>query len=179
VIFLTAHADQDTLKRAKASEPCGYLVKPFRQINLSTSIEMAIHKHSIETQLKQRLGWLTNVLVSSPDPTIVTDTEGVIQFMNVEAALVADCSPSEWRGRRFCDIVALYDPISGDIADDFVGYALAKKTSFAFPSGLCFRDPNERQIMIEGEVAAGLMGQYADVGAVITFRDIDRPRGGS
>src|SRR3954471_14841953 len=32
IIFLTAHADDDTLRRAAQSEPFGYLVKPFKGV---------------------------------------------------------------------------------------------------------------------------------------------------
>lgn len=45
VIFLTAYADQSTLERAKVTEPFGYIIKPFKEIDLHTTIEMALYKH--------------------------------------------------------------------------------------------------------------------------------------
>ena len=48
VIFLTAYADKSTLDRAKIIEPYGYVLKPFRQTELRTVIELALHKHSSE-----------------------------------------------------------------------------------------------------------------------------------
>ena len=45
VVFATAHADENTLQRAKLAEPLGYLVKPFDTSELRASIEMALHKH--------------------------------------------------------------------------------------------------------------------------------------
>lgn len=45
VIFLTAYADESTLEKAKVLEPYGYIIKPFKEIDLHTSIEMAIYKH--------------------------------------------------------------------------------------------------------------------------------------
>ncbi len=50
VIFLTAYADADTLERAKVTEPFGYIVKPFQDITLQSSIEMALYKHRMEYQ---------------------------------------------------------------------------------------------------------------------------------
>src|SRR5688572_12501639 len=41
VIFLTAYADEATLNKAKVTEPHGYILKPFKEIDLHTSIEMA------------------------------------------------------------------------------------------------------------------------------------------
>jgi len=44
VIYLTAYADEATLAKAKITEPYGYIIKPFKEIDLHTSIEMAIYK---------------------------------------------------------------------------------------------------------------------------------------
>jgi len=55
VVFLTAHADTKTLDQAKATQPFGYLVKPVETHNLSTSIEIAIARHSAEVALQTAL----------------------------------------------------------------------------------------------------------------------------
>ncbi len=52
VIFLTAYADEATLNKAKVTEPHGYILKPFKEIDLHTTIEMALHKHKKEQELK-------------------------------------------------------------------------------------------------------------------------------
>ena len=52
VIYLTAYADEATLSRAKITEPHGYILKPFKEIDLHTTIEMALHKHKREVELK-------------------------------------------------------------------------------------------------------------------------------
>jgi len=55
VIFLTAYADEGTLSKAKVTEPYGYIIKPFKEIDLHTSIEMALYKHKKESEiLKER-----------------------------------------------------------------------------------------------------------------------------
>lgn len=52
IIFLTAYADESTLAKAKVTEPHGYILKPFKEIDVHTSIEMAIHKHKKERELR-------------------------------------------------------------------------------------------------------------------------------
>jgi DNA-binding LytR/AlgR family response regulator len=52
VIYLTAFADEPTLNKAKLTEPHGYILKPFKEIDLHTTIEMAIHKHGKEREVK-------------------------------------------------------------------------------------------------------------------------------
>ena len=51
IIFLTAYADESTLSKAKITEPYGYILKPFKEIDLHTTIEMAIYKHSKEQEV--------------------------------------------------------------------------------------------------------------------------------
>ena len=53
VVFLTAYSDSDTLRRARDIEPFGYLLKPFAERELYTTIEIALHKHRSEQALKQ------------------------------------------------------------------------------------------------------------------------------
>lgn len=44
VIYLTAYADDDTLQRAKVTEPYGYILKPFKELELKTAIEIALYR---------------------------------------------------------------------------------------------------------------------------------------
>lgn len=44
VVYLTAHSDDDTLQRAKKTNPAGFLVKPVTEADLRTTIEMVLEK---------------------------------------------------------------------------------------------------------------------------------------
>ena len=54
VVYLTNHADDKTIKRAKISEPFGYILKPVEGRNLHTSIEMALQKRKLENMLREK-----------------------------------------------------------------------------------------------------------------------------
>jgi class 3 adenylate cyclase len=54
VIYLTALADNETLQRAKITEPFGFVLKPFDERSLHSSIELAVYKHKINRQLKEK-----------------------------------------------------------------------------------------------------------------------------
>jgi DNA-binding NarL/FixJ family response regulator len=42
VVYLTAYSDEKTLKRAQATQPAGFLVKPVTGADLQTTIEMVL-----------------------------------------------------------------------------------------------------------------------------------------
>jgi len=45
IIYLTAYSDDKMVKRAKATKPVGYLLKPFQQRDLQQGIEIALQQH--------------------------------------------------------------------------------------------------------------------------------------
>ena len=47
-LFLTSYSDKNTLDRAKAVKPSGYIVKPFNEKTLLASLEIAISNHAAE-----------------------------------------------------------------------------------------------------------------------------------
>ena len=49
VIYLTAYADENTLRRVNSTKPFGYIVKPFEEKNLHTTIQLALHRHQYDS----------------------------------------------------------------------------------------------------------------------------------
>lgn len=68
IIFLTAYADESTLSKAKITEPYGYIIKPFKEIDLHTTIEMAIYKHGKEQEVLKERDFLYSI-VENKDTT--------------------------------------------------------------------------------------------------------------
>ena len=53
IIFLTAYSDDATLARAGITEPFGYLLKPFDDRELHTTIQMALKRYQAESKIRQ------------------------------------------------------------------------------------------------------------------------------
>jgi diguanylate cyclase (GGDEF)-like protein/PAS domain S-box-containing protein len=53
VIYITAFADDATVKRASLTEAFGYLIKPFEDRELRSMIEIALYKHKMEKRLRE------------------------------------------------------------------------------------------------------------------------------
>jgi PAS domain S-box-containing protein len=82
VVFLTAYADDETVRRASAAEPFGYVLKPFEDTQLHTVIGMALYKHASEQRLRASEQRYAVTLASIGDAVIATDADGAITFMN-------------------------------------------------------------------------------------------------
>src|SRR5262249_48866025 len=82
VVYLTAYADDQTLRRAGITEPFGYLLKPFESSQLRTAIEMALYKHAAERRLKESERRYAVTLSSIGDAVIATDEKLLVAFMN-------------------------------------------------------------------------------------------------
>ncbi len=82
VVYLTAYADEKTLERAKMTEPFGYILKPFEERELRSSIEVALCKNKTESKLRKSEESLITTLKSIGDAVITTDVQGWVTFMN-------------------------------------------------------------------------------------------------
>lgn len=82
VVYLTAYADSTTVQQAKKTEPFGYIIKPFEERELQTTIEIALYKYKMQMELKDRERWLSTILKSIGDGVIATNKIGAITFMN-------------------------------------------------------------------------------------------------
>jgi PAS domain S-box-containing protein len=109
VVYLTAYADEHTLQRAKVTEPFGYILKPFEERELHTTIEVALYKHKTERRIKQSQYWLSTTLKSISDGVITTNTEGQVTFLNLNAEVLTGWKESEALGKDLNDIFNVRD----------------------------------------------------------------------
>jgi PAS domain S-box-containing protein len=103
VVFLTAFSDEDVLGRAAAAEPFGYLIKPFRERDLHSTITMALFKHRLEKELRESQEWFAGTLRSLGDAVIATDRDGRIKFINSAAEAITFITEDEARGKPLRD----------------------------------------------------------------------------
>ncbi len=84
VIFLTSFSDEDTLQRAKISEAFGYLIKPFEERELHSTIELALYKYRSEKNLleakrsAERDSLIKSMFLANMSHEIRTPMNGII-----------------------------------------------------------------------------------------------------
>ena len=85
VVFLTAFDADETLARAKLTEPFGYILKPFTERDLRTVIEMALYKFQAESRLREAGLYSQAVLDHMMDGVITFGADGLIESCNQSA----------------------------------------------------------------------------------------------
>lgn len=114
VIYLTAYADIDTLKRAKITEPCGYILKPFQERDLQITIELALYRYKMRRKVEESEKWLFTTLRSIGDAVIATDPEGRVKFMNSVAQSLTGWEQEEAVGKHLKDIFNIVNENTGE-----------------------------------------------------------------
>lgn len=169
VVYLSAYADKAMLDRAKTTEPYGYLLKPYEEKELVTTIETALYKHRMEQKVKQAERWLTATLRSIDDAVLATDAEHKIRFMNPVAEALTGWDQETAVGMDIARVCRLVDKESRAPMDYFAG----KSAVDCRPSLLLSRDG--REIPVEGRASPIHDDHETFSGIVVVFRDI-RPR---
>jgi PAS domain S-box-containing protein len=129
VIFTSACSDGDTLARAKAALPYGFLTKPVRAADLRGAIDMALARSRADgaadrAGLEERYRRLVE---HTHDAIVVFGPDGAILEANHAAAVCTGYRQEELRGKTWADIV---DP--------------AIHTEHARQFGVLFRDGSSR-----------------------------------
>ena len=132
VIYLTAHTDENTLQRAKLTEPLGYTLKPVEQKELMTVIEMALYKYQMENKLRERQGWLSTILQSIGEGVIATDRFGNITFMNPVAEKLTGWNQLDSIGKPLTSVLHLVDEDTGKLVRVAIPELLANNSSNPF-----------------------------------------------
>jgi PAS domain S-box-containing protein len=80
VIYLTAHSDEPTFRRAMETNPYAYLIKPVETRELHTAIETALHRHAMECRLRESEGRYRLLADECCDVVVLSNLEGIIEY---------------------------------------------------------------------------------------------------
>ena len=113
VIFLTALTDGGTLEQVKTSQPYGYIVKPFNEVELLSNIKVAIHKSRAENEVKNNRDLFQSSINSIDQAFILLDSQGNIFYVNQKAEALIGKSFKELVGQPG-SILPIYHSVSGN-----------------------------------------------------------------
>lgn len=172
VVYLTAYADEETLNRAKITEPYGYILKPFEARDLVTTIEMALYKHQIEQQLREREQWLATTLKSIGDAVITTDSQGLVTFMNPVAEALTRWNSEEVLGYDLSQIFHAINEKTREAIENPIKLVLQEGVTVGLENHTLLITKDGSEIPID-DSAAPIKNEAGNIlGAVLVFHDI-------
>jgi PAS domain S-box-containing protein len=127
LIYLTAYADTTTVKRAKLTQPSGYIIKPFNDTEVKTNIELALYKYHMNRKLLEREQLLSSTLTKIGLGIIKTDRLLNIQFINNVALDILCLKEDAVQGKPITSLVKIINEETDkelsfeDIIDTFSG----------------------------------------------------------
>lgn len=172
VIFLTAYADDETVKRAVQAEPFGYLLKPFEENQLRTAIEMALYKHVADRKLRESERRYATTLASIGDAVIATDADAKITFMNPVAESMTRWSLGDAAGRSVVDVFRIVNEDTREAVEDPVAKVLRLGTTVGLANHTILIAKDDSEVPID-DCGSPILNDDGEIsGAVLVFRDV-------
>ncbi|MBN2459999.1 MAG: response regulator [Candidatus Cloacimonetes bacterium] len=100
IIFLTAHSGENIFNEVTASDPFGYIIKPFNDYELKVSVKMALYKYQMEKELKASREFLRLIVDSNPNLIFVKDKLNRYRLVNKSLAEYWGLKPEEVIGKN-------------------------------------------------------------------------------
>lgn len=177
IIYLTAYGDDETLQRAKVTEPYGYILKPFEIRELHSNIEMALYKHRTESKLRDNEEWLSTVLESIGDAVIATDKQEYITFINPVAETLTGWKRKDASGRPLKTVFNIINKKTRTPSESLAKTAIQQDKVINLENRniiLITRDGKEKPI---DDSAAPIKDHKGNItGSILVFQDITKRR---
>jgi PAS domain S-box-containing protein len=171
VVYLTAFADEATLTRAKESGPYGYLLKPFDERTLHSTIEMALYRHRMELELKASESRMRAIIEHALDLVVILDQSGRVTYSSPAAARILGYRPGERIGTSAADMAHPDDlPIFTSVFRDLIQSPGASRT---LEIRILHKDGSPRLMEAVAHNALDVQGVH---GIVVNARDITEKR---
>ncbi len=165
VIYLTAYEDTETLDRAKVTDPLGYILKPFEERDLHTSLEMALYKNKMQRMLTESEERYRRLVELSPDGIAVVIDNRIYYINKAGAELIGETKIEKLHGRSVTDFLdkktyeMLYERFS-------------KANKHCKQSFIETQLKNVNGLPFDVEIAAIPFPRESETAAQIIFRDI-------
>ncbi len=171
VVYLTAYSDPQTLERAKVTEPYGYILKPFDQRDLQIAVEIALHKHVMQSKIIESQRWLSTTVSSVHEALIAVDSSYRVITMNQAAEKLTGWSEAEAHGRIYTQIYTTCDAHTGEDLPTPIHLALQTGESVT-RKGKAILIARGGHVYTVDETASLIMDEIRGVqGAVMVFQD--------
>jgi diguanylate cyclase (GGDEF)-like protein/PAS domain S-box-containing protein len=170
-IFITAYADDETITRAEKANPLGYILKPFKERELYTTVHMALNKNRVDRELKKQRILFSSILNSVGDGILAVDPYNRLCFMNAVAERLTGWTEGEAAGKELNTVFPLYDPEGSTKIEIPTRVEEIEEEYISFRE-IILENRDGKKIFIEGGISPVQSSEEDDLEAVIIFRDV-------
>ncbi len=171
IVYLTAFSDNATWDRVKSTEPFGYLVKPVKDRDLETSIEIALRRREAEKRLLDRERWIGQFADCSGIAMMTFDQNGLVTFMNSAAR---ELTGWEQRDAFGTHVTRVFDLQEGETAFSTVARALKRDVEAGSTYNARLIAKDRREAPVQYSVAPITDKEGNNAGAILFFQAVDR-----
>jgi PAS domain S-box-containing protein len=176
VVFLTAFADEGTVERAKTAGPFGYIIKPFEERELRTTIELAIYKHRQEKALEESRDLFITMIKSMGDAMIAVDRDLRVTFMNPVAAYLTGHDEAVSIGKPIDEIAFIKCLNSGEAIGDLARKTLREGITVYLGADTLLTNKRGFDVPVGDSIAPIKDAKGNIIGAILVFQDFSAVR---
>lgn len=117
IIYLTAYGDEKTVSRAKETVPSAYIIKPFNELSLRSSIEISLYQHELKRRLLENEQHLNSVINNISEMLLCFDDKNRLILANAAAEAITGYTKKELLRSSIEDLPFLQNPT--DLLNEF------------------------------------------------------------
>lgn len=158
IIYVTAFASQAIIDRAKITGPSGYILKPFNERQIHTTIEIALYNSQLEQLLKEHDSTINTLINATSNPLILINGQGLISGLNAAMAKTVGKLPEQLIGTPFMNL----------LDGDGISTRLAEAVQFA-ASGKQSRFEEEHKVTFYDQSVIPIINSHGSVQSIAVF----------
>jgi PAS domain S-box-containing protein len=172
VVYLSAFSDPQTVARASKTGAFGYLLKPYEEQELRTTIEIVLAKHRAERELDEARRWLAAIHSGIDDAILAVDPEMRVRLLNPAAQTLVGLRQEDTLGMRLQDVCRLQDSTGQFSIDRLAFRAIGEARPVELPGMISVVSSDNHQTPVEGSFSAIHDSRGEFLGMVLTLRSI-------
>lgn len=118
VIYLTGYTSEEIIKRAKATTPYGFILKPYTAQAVVVTTEMAFHKAMVEKEAKEAKLRLSVTLGSLASPVFSVFPNKLINYVNNAGIRLLNQPIGKLLNKNIEDVLQLFDAKHRKLKED-------------------------------------------------------------
>lgn len=172
-IFLSAHGEDEILKRVKGTLQYGYIKKPFNEDNLRIAIDLALSKSRFINRILADNALFETAFNQFPLGIIITDNDGLILYANASARAM-----TQWQdavgSTHFWEILrvtAQERPV-----EDLLERVKKESSTVWLPKDSILTAMNDRLVPVTGTITPLVNDKGAREGVIISLLSLSSDR---